>query len=64
MDEAEHTYTFPSFTLEAGDTVTLYTEEGNDSASELYWGSGRPIWNNDGDTASLYDINGGIVDTS
>ena len=62
MDEAEHTYTFPAFTLEAGDTITLYTEEGSDSATELYWGSGRPIWNNDGDSASLYNTEGEIVD--
>jgi len=56
------TYTFPSFSLESRSTVTVHTEEGTNTATELYWGSGRSIWNNDGDTASLYDINGNLVD--
>lgn len=50
-DEADHTYRFPSgFTLGAGDTVTIYTGSGSDTEDELYWGSGRAVWNNDGDT--------------
>jgi asparagine N-glycosylation enzyme membrane subunit Stt3 len=40
-DEGDkHTYTFPSFELEAGATVTLYTAEGSNTDTELYWGSG------------------------
>ncbi len=50
-DEADHTYTFPSgFTLDAGDQVTLHTGSGEDSATDLYWGSGSAVWNNAGDT--------------
>lgn len=50
-DEADHTYVFPSeFSLESGDTVTVYTGSGSDTDSELYWGSNAAIWNNDGDT--------------
>lgn len=50
-DEADHTYTVPSgFTLAAGATVTLYTGSGQDTSSELYWGSDAAIWNNGGDT--------------
>jgi len=50
-DDAGHTYQFPSgFTLGPGETVTLYTGSGTDSASELYWGSDAAVWNNDGDT--------------
>lgn len=63
-DGDKHTYTFPSFTLDAGATVTLHTEAGSNSATDLYWGSGRPVWNNDGDTARLYDSTGNLVDTS
>mgnify|MGYP002408763551 CR=1 FL=1 len=59
----KHTYTFPSFTLAPGATVTLHTGDGTNSATDLYWGSKRPIWNNDGDTASLYDRNGRLVDS-
>ncbi len=59
---AIHTYIFPSFTLSSGATVTLYTGKGTDTTIELYWGSGRPIWNNDGDTAKLYDASGNLID--
>ncbi len=63
-DEGDkHTYTFPSFQLEAGATVTLYTAEGSNTETELYWGSGNPFWNNDGDTAFLYDNEGYLVDS-
>ncbi|EMA64360.1 beta-lactamase [Halorubrum kocurii JCM 14978] len=53
-DEAGRSYEFPEgFTLEAGATVTLRTGSGTDTATELYWGSGSPVWNNDGDTVIL-----------
>jgi competence protein ComEC len=55
---SKHTYTFPSRTLDSRASVTLYTGEGMDTATEIYWGSGSPIWNNDGDTAYLYDDSG------
>ena len=59
----KHTYTFPSYTLDSGSTVTVYTEKGTDSATELYWQLDDPIWNNDGDTAYLYDNGGKLVST-
>lgn len=63
VDEGnKHTYTFGSFTLSPGSTVTLYTGKGTNTATDLYWGSGSPIWNNDGDVASLYDASGRLVD--
>ncbi len=50
-DEAGHAYTIPSgVVLSAGETITLHTGEGIDTESDLYWGSGSPIWNNGGDT--------------
>jgi len=58
-DEASHTYQFPDgFTLGAGDEVRLHTGSGTDSSTDLYWGSGSAIWNNSGDTVSLYDDTG------
>jgi|GEM_PF-2596335 len=63
-DEGEkHTYIFPQFILSSGATVTLHTGKGTDTATELYWGGGGYIWNNDGDTATLYDASGNLIDT-
>lgn len=63
-DEADHTYRFPSgFTLEAGQSVTLYTGSGSDSDTELYWGQDSAVWNNGGDTVYLEDDAGNTVDT-
>ena len=60
---SKHTYIFPSYTLDTGSTVTVYTKKGTNSATELYWGSSSPIWNNDGDTASICDNNEQLVST-
>jgi len=62
-DEAGHTFVFPSIILDPGDTVTIYSGSGVNTDNELYWASSRAIWNNDGDTAFLYDANGNLVDT-
>ena len=61
-DDADHRYTFPEgFTLEAGATVTLHTGSGTDTATELYWGAGSPIWNNAGDTITVRNSNDTVV---
>ncbi|PSP74334.1 ABC transporter [Halobacteriales archaeon QS_3_64_16] len=60
-DEANHVYEFPDgFELAPGQRVTIHTGEGSDSASDLYWGSGNPIWNNSGDTIVLRDREGTV----
>ncbi|WP_292372036.1 MBL fold metallo-hydrolase [Methanosarcina sp. UBA411] len=58
---SKHTYTFQPYTLNAGSTVTVFTGKGINSATELYWQLDDPIWNNDGDTAYLYDDNGKLI---
>ena len=58
---SKHTYTFQSYTLNAGTTVTVFTGKGTNSATELYWQLDNPVWNNDGDTAYLYDDSGKLV---
>lgn len=57
----KHTYTFQSYTLSAGTAVTVFTGKGTNSATELYWQLDDPIWNNDGDTAYLYDDSGKLI---
>jgi micrococcal nuclease len=61
-DEADHTYHFPSgFTLSERDTVTVYTGSGSNTEDELYWNSGRAVWNNAGDTIYVRDDSGETV---
>ncbi len=62
-DLANHVYSFDSFKLGAGATVTIHTGKGNDTRTNVYWGSGWYIWNNDGDTATLKTGKGHTVDT-
>ena len=58
-----NTYTFPVFTLDPGADVTVHSGVGNDTPTDLYWGRGAPVWNNDGDLATLADPDGTAVST-
>jgi len=50
-DAADHVYTVPDgVTLAAGETLTLRTGRGENTADTLYWGRDRAVWNNGGDT--------------
>ncbi|MCK8519317.1 MBL fold metallo-hydrolase [Methanoculleus sp. 7T] len=60
---ARNTYTFPVFVLAPGADVTLHTGPGNDTATDLYWGREAPVWNNDGDLATLADPSGRVAST-
>ena len=62
-DLANHVYTFPSFKLGAGKSVTLHTGKGTNTGSHLYWGKGWYIWNNTGDKAIVRDSTGVLKDT-
>nr|WP_305794599.1 lamin tail domain-containing protein [Halomarina rubra] len=57
-DEAGHEYTFGEVTLAPGERVTLHTGSGSDTATDRYWGSDGPLWNNDGDTVVVETANG------
>ncbi|MBA7473264.1 hypothetical protein ES707_08599 [subsurface metagenome] len=58
-----NTYTFPLFTLDPGADVTVHSGAGNNTATDLYWGRETPVWNNDGDLATLADPDGAVVST-
>lgn len=63
-DNQDHIFTFPhGFLLPTQATVTIHTGCGVDTPSELYWGSESPIWDNQGDTATLRDADGHVVDS-
>ncbi|MGB0653729.1 MAG: lamin tail domain-containing protein [Thermoplasmatota archaeon] len=63
QDEAGRGYGFPEgFTLDGAAQVRVHTGDGNDTITDLYWGSGSAVWNNSGDTAFLFDETGAQVD--
>lgn len=61
-DIAGHIFYFPSFVLGAGKTVTVHTGDGTNTETDLYWGRGDTVWNNDHDTAYLHNQMGELVD--
>jgi micrococcal nuclease len=63
MDESGNTFTFPDITLSPGEEVRVHSGKGKNTKTDLYWGSDKPIWNNGGDTAYLYNSNGVLVDS-
>ena len=52
-DRSSHVYTFTTFSLSAGKSVTIHTGKGTNTTTNRYWGSGNYIWNNTGDEAYL-----------
>ena len=61
LDEANHRYLFPNFVLSAKVRLMLRTGLGKNTKSEIFWGSRRPIWNNDGDTIFIKDAEGSLI---
>lgn len=58
-DEAGNSHTFDEGEIESGESVRLYTEN---SDAEHSWGSGIPVWNQNGDTAYLYNEDNELVE--
>ncbi|WP_133739690.1 lamin tail domain-containing protein [Actinorugispora endophytica] len=58
-----YAYTFGSYSLAAGKSVTVYTGTGSAGSTSRYWGYKRYVWNNDGDTATLRSPGGSVVDS-
>ena len=61
-DGQGHTFNFPNgFLLKSGTSVKLVSGgSGQDTERVIYWKT-RAVWNNDGDTARLFDPSGGAV---
>jgi endonuclease YncB( thermonuclease family) len=58
--DAGQDFVFPSYVLQAGAEVRVYTNR--DIAGSFSFDYGRAIWNNDGDCGRLYDAQGALVD--
>ena len=58
-DAANHCFRFPPGTvLAAGGRIVVYTGPGQADGERYYMGYRRAVWNNTGDTATLYDQTG------
>jgi hypothetical protein len=55
-------FRFPNFVLEPGRSCRVYTNEYYPESCGFSFGSGRAIWNNDGDCGYLFDAGGQQVD--
>jgi hypothetical protein len=55
LDQSNHEFVFPAFILAARNQVRIWSQIGENTLSDLYWGRSDSIWNNTGDTAYLYD---------
>ena len=62
-DTSRHVYTFKTFKLKPGASVTLHSGSGTNTSTNLYWGSKAYIWTNTGDTATLKNTAGTTKDT-
>ena len=62
-DEAGKTFNFPSVSVGAGESIKIFTGCGSDTGNTLYWCyTESAVWNNSGDTATLKNSAGKVVD--
>lgn len=57
-DESRQIYHFTNTSLT---TLTLYTHQGTNTATKVYWNKKEDVWNNDADTAYLFDKENRLV---
>ena len=57
-----NTYTFPSFKLFKGGAVQVHTQNGTDTAIDLYWGQRQAVWQS-GESVLLTDPSGQAQDS-
>lgn len=57
-DEAQHLFTFPASTLQAGATIRVWTKAGTNTSTDFFMGRSQAIWNNTGDRAFLRNEKG------
>lgn len=67
MDASGNSWTLPSLTIPPGHTATIHSGVGQHQANpsaqlQIFLGSDKPIWNNDGDKVTILDRFGRVVD--
>ena len=61
-DSATNIYKFGSYIFMPDATIYLFTGSGEDGEGKFYWGSSKPVWNNDHDTFYLSDEDGLLIE--
>ena len=62
-NQKRHEFIFlKDFFLQPNTTVKIWSSVGSDDANNIYQNRRAKIWNNPGDTATLYDSNGNKID--
>ena len=59
QDEDGTRYSFPALVLHPGAALTLYSRQGADSVTDLYWDREQALWES-GELAALFDPDGEI----
>ena len=57
-------FTFPDVSLVSGSTITIHSGCGTNTTKDVYWAcpqAAYPVWNNDHDSAFLYNTSGLLV---
>jgi phosphatidylserine/phosphatidylglycerophosphate/cardiolipin synthase-like enzyme len=52
-DEAGATFTFPDAPVDIAARLTVWVKSGTNEGANFFWQRTTPVWNNDGDTATL-----------
>lgn len=62
-DAANHTFVFPrGSTIRPGQSVTIHSGKGTNTAAHKYWKQGNYVWNNTGDALRLTNAKGGLLE--
>lgn len=61
-DDQKNVYSFPSYTLRAGQTVSVWTRVGVDRGDNLYWNLADKVWNAGGDCGYLRNADDDLQD--
>lgn len=59
-DDQKNIYTFPPYTLGAGQDVKIWTRTGVDTTNNLYWNLASQVWNYGGDCGYLRNASGDL----
>ena len=58
----KHTYTFGTYTIDAHGHVKIRTGKGSNTQTNRFWGLSWYVWNNTGDSATVKDAHGNVID--